>query len=464
MNVDHFSLFLLQKGIINTTITSKIDIKSSPYRHAISITGLVVLKGDYFTSNTIVLHITKQKMEGRKEFLLKKAEKVLLRSEFDVGCDRNESLVGIYDSIIEILSSQDESSSLSLNKNVCHYRFIAGGGKTTTMTTMTKEDRDAAAADTADKVIGLLNTEANLYRVLWLSCVIIVSITDIKNRTTIDTLQTTIRQCELLIRILKQNIVEATKGNENNNNSDNSSNIWDVRIRELTNNNDSNNDDDDDDDDDEHDEDDESENILSFSREQLEEEEQELLRMASAPIPTSTQCREGKTTHQHQQQQFSQLLPLIKPSRSVVAGSIIPIIPSLPSLSSSPLSIPVELDDRGILRRCNGNDNGDNSWWALTSQSILQELDEGNNNQSSSTKVKITNIISNETAVDEHSSGVSITLDVGRADCLLLWREHLGKVKQYLMKVMEEQKEIKRLWSVDDVMMAQTNAKKSRNL
>ncbi|OEU10077.1 hypothetical protein FRACYDRAFT_247687 [Fragilariopsis cylindrus CCMP1102] len=280
-------------------------------------------------------------MEGRKEFLLKKAEKVLLRSEFDDGCDRNESLVGIYDFIIEILSSQDESSSLSLNKNVCHYRFIAaGGGKTTTTT---KEDRDAAAADTTDKVIDLLNTEANLYRVLWLSCVIIVSITDKKNRTTIDTLQTTIRQ--------------------------------------------------------------------------------------------------------------------------LVVGSIIQIIPSLPSLSSSPLSIPVELDDRGILRRCNGNDNCDNSWWALTSQSILQELDGGNNNQSSTTKVKITNIISNETkAVDEHSSGVSITLDVGRADCLLLWREHLGKVKQYLMKVMEEQKEIKRLWSVDDVMMAQTNTKKSRNL
>ena len=403
-------------------------------------------------------------MEGRKEFLLKKAEKVLLRSEFDVGCDRNESLVGIYDSIIEILSSQDELSSLSLNKNVCHYRFIAGGGKTTTMT-MTKEDRDAAAADTTDKVIDLLNTEANLYRVLWLSCVIIVSITDIKNRTTIDTLQTTIRQCELLIRILKQNIIEATKGNENDNNSDKSNNIWDVRIRELTNNNNNNNNDNnnEDDDDDEHDEDDESENILSFSREQLEEEEQELLRMASAPIPTSTQWREGKT-HQ-QQQQFSQSLPLIKPSRSVVVGSIIPIVPSLPSLSSSPLSIPVELDDRGILRRCNGNDNGDNSWWALTSQSILQELDEGNNNPSSSTKVKITNIISNETkAVDEHSSGVNITLDVGRADCLLLWREHLGKVKQYLMKVMEEQKEIKRLWSVDDVMMAQTNAKKSTNL
>ena len=402
-------------------------------------------------------------MEGRKEFLLKKAEKVLLRSEFDVGCDRNESLVGIYDSIIEILSSShDESSSLSLNKNVCHYRYIAGGGKTMTMT---KEDRDAAA-DTTDKVIDLLNTEANLYRVLWLSCVIIVSITDIKNRTTIDTLQTTIRQCELLIRILKQNIIEATKGNENdNNNSDKSNNIWDVRIRELTNNNNNNDNNNEDDDDDEHDEDDESENILSFSREQLEEEEQELLRMASAPIPTSTQCREGKTHQQQQHQQFLQSLPLIKPSRSVVVGSIIPIVPSLPSLSSSPLSIPVELDDRGILRRCNGNDNGDNSWWALTSQSILQELDEGNNNPSSSTKVKITNIISNETkAVDEHSSGVNITLDVGRADCLLLWREHLGKVKQYLMKVMEEQKEIKRLWSVDDVMMAQTNAKKSRNL
>jgi len=119
------------------------------------------------------------------------------------------------------------------------------------------------------------------------------------------------------------------------------------------------------------------------------------------------------------------------------------------------------LDDRGILRACNGNDNGDNSWWALTSQSDLQELDEDNNNQSS-TKVKITNIISNETSVDEHNSGVIITIDVGRGDCLLLWRKHLGKVKQYLIKVMEEQKEIKRLWLVDDVMMAQTEAKKSR--
>jgi hypothetical protein len=385
--------------------------------------------------------------DERKEFLLKKAEKVLLRSVFDDGRDRNESLVGIYDSTIEILSSHEPS--LSLNKNVCHYRFVAGG-KTTTKTTT--EDRDAS-----NKVIDLLNTEANLYRVLWLCCVILVSITDLKNRTTIDTLQTTIRQCELLIRILKQNVIEATKGNENDNNNsgDENNNIWDVRIRELTNNNDN-------EDDDEHD-DDESENILSFSREQLEEEEQELLRMASAPIPTNTQCREENTHQQQQQhQQFLQSLPLIKPSRSLVVGSIISIIPSLSlsSPSSSSLSIPVELDDRGILRTCNGNDNGDNSWWALTSQSVLQELDEDNNNQSS-TKVKITNIISNETAVDEHSS-VIITLDVGRGDCLRLWREHLGKVKQYLRKVMEEQEEIKMLWSVDDVMMAQTKAKKSR--
>lgn len=382
------------------------------------------------------------KMEERKQFLLKKAEKVLLRSEFDDGRDRNESLVGIYDSTIEILSSH-ESSLVSLNNNViCHYRFVAG--LKTTMTMM-KEDRDAS-----NKVIDLLNTEANLYRVLWLTCVILVSITTESNHTTIDTLQTTIRQCELLIRILKQNTIEATEGNnENNGNNryDENNNIWDVRIRELTNNN---NDEDNDDDDDE------EENILAFSKEQLEEEEQELLRMASAPIPTNT----DNAHQQHQHQQFLQSLPC----RSALVGSLTSIITSLSSSSpSSPLSIPIELDDRGILRTCNGNDNdNDNRWWALTSQSVVQELDEDNNNQSHNTKVKITNIIStNETAAaDEQHSVITITLDIGRRDCLLFWREHLGKIKQYLINVMEEQEEIKRLWSVDDVMMAQTKAKK----
>jgi len=355
-------------------------------------------------------------MKERNE-CLDKAKKVLLRNDFDER-DRIENLVGIYDSLFEILSvksgpfvsstspSSSSSSSPSLSPleklNLCHHRF---GGKMT-------EDRDVGV----HIVLNLLHVEADLYRALRLTCLLLFSITDQNNHTR-NKLQTTTRQCEVLVRILMQNIRDVN-GNVNDYDDENEDidNIWDVRIRELTTN---------------HDDDNEAENILLISKEQLEEEEQELLRMAATPIPT---------TREETQQKFSQTL--------LLEGNMILILPS--SSLSSPLYIPVELDDRGILRTCDRNDN---RWWALTPQSAV-ECDDNKN----SSKVKITNIISNETAANAHGT---VTLDIGQDG--IIWREYLGKVKQYLIKLKEEQDEIKSMWSDEDVITAQTKAKKSMN-
>ena len=357
-------------------------------------------------------------MKERNEYL-DIAKKVLLRSDFD-NRNRMENLVETYDLLFEILSvksgssvsstsssSSSSSSTPSLSPleslNLCHHRF----GRNTT------KNRHVDV----HKVLNLLHTEADLFRALRLTCLLLLSITDQNNHTR-NKLQITTRQCEVLVRILIQNIRDVN-GNENNYGDENEdiNNIWDVRIRELTANDD---------------DDKETENILLISKDQLEEEEQELLRMAVTPFPT---------TREETHQQFSQTL--------LLEGNLISIFPS--SSSSAPLYIPVELDDRGILRTCNRNDN---HWWALTPQSAV----ESNVNDNSS-KMKITNIISSEeTAADAHST---VTLDVGRDG--IIWKEYIGKVKQYLVKVKEEQDEIKIIWSDEDVITAQTRAKNSIN-
>mmetsp|Transcript_33051 Transcript_33051/g.33493 ORF Transcript_33051/g.33493 Transcript_33051/m.33493 type:complete len:161 (-) Transcript_33051:523-1005(-) len=135
--------------------------------------------------------------------------------------------------------------------------------------------------------------------------------------------------------------------------------------------------------------------------------------MAVTPIPT---------TREETHQQFSQNL--------LLEGNLISIFPS--SSSSAPLYIPVELDDRGILRTCNRNDN---RWWALTPQSAV-EPDVNDN----SSKVKITNIVSSEeTAADAHSTvtfyfrslyrmiSTLVVCDTGRdASLLNLFNQYIG--------------------------------------
>ena len=450
--------------------------------------------------------ILSTKLKGRKE-CLEEAKKVLLLTsrEYDNDNDNDndndgrqrdntisdtsqvfvESLVELYDSLQKILSvpvqqSGSPSSPLEVIYSYRHYLRWA---------TTTEADRDNNL-DTdidIDTARDLIDTEADLYRALWLTCLLLLpSITSTQNynqnnsnirntskgesnNCTTSTnnnkgpnLQTTIRQCQLLVGLLKQ-IKIRTKSktmdddgigndNDNDNGEDSNNSIWDDRIRELTNINNHNDTDDDDTDDD-------SLNILSFSKEQLEKEEQELLNMAATPIPVYTQ--------QQQQQQrrpfpFSSLedtnaidinaIPgtrTIKPIRLLV-GRLISTSPS-----SSSLNIPIELDDMGILRTASGpmddNDNGNQWWWSLTSQSdVLYDNHSPN-------KIKITNTISTCTA-----DVTTITLDVGRDG--LLWRDQVSRVLTtttggYFGTVMEEQEGIKSLWPMDDVIVAQTKAR-----
>jgi len=316
----------------------------------------------------------------------------------------------------------------------------------------------------------------------------------------------------LLVGLLKQIALQTTTNKtevgDNGDKGEESNNIWDDRIQEFMNNNHN------DDDNDDNDNDDDSLNILSFSKEQLEKEEQELLNMAATPIPVKDYITQQQQQQHHQQQQRQRTHPfytsediganatmtpaaatasatasaitIIRPNRLLVGRLLIATSPSSPSSSSSsPLNIPIELDDRGILRTVgamnddddnnnnnNNNNNKNRRWWSLTSQSVVV-CDDTNN---SPNIIQITNVISTRTA-----NVNTITLDVGRDG--LLWPEQVSRILSlslttrtptstpttrttgggygygYLGGVMEEQEEINKLWPMDGVIMAQTKAK-----
>ena len=135
----------------------------------------------------------------------------------------------------------------------------------------------------------IVKLESDLYRAMWLNCLILLPIVDASNDTKQDSrkrsreemnhptsdrgnktilLQRNIDKCRFLLSLLEQLGVEAEA---------NANNPWEERIRKLTEDIENK----------EEEDDDQSLNLLSFTKEQLEQEEQELLQMAGTPIPTS---------------------------------------------------------------------------------------------------------------------------------------------------------------------------------
>ena len=143
----------------------------------------------------------------------------------------------------------------------------------------------------------IVKLESDLYRAMWLNCLILLPIVDASNTAKRDSrkrsrkemnhptsnrgnksilLQRNIDQCRFLLSLLDQLGVEAEA---------NANNPWEERIRKLIEDIDSDEEDDD-----------QSLNLLSFTKEQLEQEEQELLQMAETPIPTSNTQKEPNAT------------------------------------------------------------------------------------------------------------------------------------------------------------------------
>lgn len=338
-----------------------------------------------------------------------------------------------------------------------------------------KSNRTEYAKDVdKDKVRNLFDLEADLYRAMWLSCLILLSLSnslkrdhqsfkrrktefnnstgDARNRKIV--LQSTVRQCQLLVRFLeKMELQPQSKGKYDDYTAidkdgvKRSKNKWDGHILKWTNDNC-------DEEDQEHDDD--SLNILSFTEEQLEKEEQQLLYMAATPIPI-------EYPHRLQQKQYSSSngganVNSIETNRQFIGRLLTNAAETWHSVSS----VPIELNDRGVLRVTNGSimdkctdmdkEMGKRWWWSLTSQSsVLSDHNESPN------VIQINNVISSQNA-----DLTTITLDVGRES--IFWQEQVFRIKastdrQSLAKLVEEQEEIATLWPVNEVIAAQIKAR-----
>jgi hypothetical protein len=403
------------------------------------------------------------------------------------------SLAGLHDSLQEILSeSLQEVQSITISSSPTRktpfesmysqfYRLRWSSMKGDRNRNNRNECTNDIDNDTmARNIFGL---EADLYRAMWLSCLILLSsinntsnrdrdhynsrkrsIRELNNNLTGDAnrsrkivLERTIRQCRLLVSLLEQIIAfqqpdskivygdnhTATK----NQSVDHCKNIWDDRILEWTKNN---SDDDDDDD---------SLNILSFTKEELEKEEQQLCYMAATPIPTvdtrnlqQKQCLtfNNASTNNGDANETNRLLIGRLLIENAAEGTSF-------SLSSS---VPIELDDRGILRATTGSSTTDDKdgivdnsnekcrrwWWSLTSQSVVLCDDKESPN-----KIQINNVISFRT-----SDLTTIALDVGRDSTL--WQGHVSRI-QANVTYGHEQEEIEKLWPVNEVIAAQIKAR-----
>ena len=427
-------------------------------------------------------------MKARRD-CLETAKKILL-ADGDYGDFRNiisidndisqayiYSLVNLHDSLQETLSksSSTPTSPMALIYSQFHrLKWPAGGDR---------NENECADDDIDTETIrDLFGLEADLYRAMWLTCLILISVINTSNdnreqqqrgrkrsrRELNDPtsgdggnrkilLQRTVDQCAVLVQLL--GIVEFGRGSNaaysghTAPNDHGENNVWDERIREWTT--DSKNEAEDDDDN--------SLNILSFTKEQLEQEEQELLNMAETPIPSVDSSNQQQQQHKKQSTTWNKssngnanAIETIELLRGTLTAT------SAETLSSSS-PILVQLDGRGVLRASEGATNSNESaddnkdkdrwWWSLTPQSVVYANDNGSPN-----KIQINNVISICTA-----KLTTITLDVGQ-DSIILWLEQVSSIQANAKrndgneKLVAKQEEIKRLWTADKVITAKRKA------
>ena len=411
-----------------------------------------------------------------KNDCLEKAKKILLTATGE--CNNYDeisqafvaSLAGLHDSLQEILSEeslQAEQSIIPISSSPTQKAPLESMYSQFYCLRWSSIKGDRNRNDNDAMARNLFGLEADLYRAMWLTCLILLSainsnasnrdrdhynsrkrsIREVNNnndstgdaatRSRKLVLERTIRQCRLLVRLLEKIIANRTT--TNNQSVDHGKNIWDDRILEWT---ETNSDDDDDD----------SLNILSFTKEELEKEEQQLCYMAATPIPRvdarnlqqQKQCLtfDNVTTNSSGDANATNrlLIGRLLIEHATETTSILLPLP-LPSVS-------IELDDRGVLRATDNKNNNEKCWWSLTSQSAVLCDDKESPN-----KIQINNIISSHTA-----DLTTITLDVGRDS--MLWQGHVSRIQANTNTYGHEQEEIEKLWPMNEVIAVQSKARK----
>lgn len=341
------------------------------------------------------------RMSDERKTILEKTKNTFINElNWNTSCgNRRENLVKIYNALIETFASSSSKSPLD---SVRHYRF--GCWKRIA----DEDDRDSGVGD----ILEILRTELNLYRALRLTCLLLLSMTGQSNNSELnDTtirvkFESTVQQCQILIKILKRNIDDVCENNNSIRNCDEDSDtFWGVCLLKLTTSGDH-----------------EEEGVLTVSKEELVEEEQELCRMAEIPIPQPSQSFPST--------ERATLKEVVAP-----VGMLSSTIPSLSHLS---LPIPVELDGKGVFRLCNGHID---QWWTLTSKS---DIEIGSKND---TSIVVTHVI--YSVASRKKEFYSISLKVGPCSRALI--DQVNKIKFYLAEVNREQEEVHKLWSVEDV-------------
>jgi hypothetical protein len=438
------------------------------------------------------------KIKARKD-CLEKAKKILLTTVTTTTGDCNKCdetsqafvarLAGLHDSLQDVLSEESLQAGGQSIIPICssptqksplesmYSQFYS-------LRWRNRNNRNGTDA-MARELFGL---EADLYRAMWLACLILLSainndndnnnnisnrnrdrghsnsrkrsIRELNNNNTDSTgdatrsrnivLEKTIRQCRLLVRVLEYILENHSATNSQG--VECIKNIWDDRILEWTENNSDGDDDDD------------LLNILSFTKEELEKEEQQLCYMAATPIPrvdTRNPLQKQCLTFNNANSANSSNGDANATNRLLIGRLLREHAITESASSSVSPSVPIELDDRGFLRATTGsstmddNDgtvdsgNKNNEQWSLTSQSVVLCDD-----MESPNKIQINNIISFRTA-----ELTTIALDVGRDSTL--WQGHVSRIQANANTTTygHEQEEMEKLWPVNEVIAAQSKAR-----
>jgi hypothetical protein len=174
------------------------------------------------------------------------------------------------------------------------------------------------------------------------------------------------------------------------------------------------------------------ENLISFDRERLQMEEDELLQMAATPTPQEKYPTANRIATNHEDDSGLTARLWLDPAAA--------------SDSSSRTSITLFWNGQGVLRSRDAI--AEHSWWLVTCESSISYQ---------APNLIITSVITNNTSKPEFSTIPSLTLDVGTDGAL--WWERVSKMVHKLQEIKELQDELNALWTSEEI---EANLKKAQ--
>lgn len=200
-------------------------------------------------------------------------------------------------------------------------------------------------------------------------------------------------------------------------------------------------------------EDDNNNMLISFEKEQLQLEEDELLHMASTPTPNETTKHDSVTTLPSTKSTtpdsalLSARLLIQEDATTSTSTSTITITTTTAendsthnnNIKTSQYSTLVVLNDRGVFRSQHPQEQA--WWWALTSESSVQ--------CDANQMISISAVFSNRPTL--HGRPLTIQLQVTNAKDLSLWWTRISKIVQSLQEANDLQNELPSLWPLNEV-------------